>query len=50
MCVSGTDVTFMGVGLLTVEVDSDSEVESFKSSFTQRPNANDPKVLTVVSE
>lgn len=50
MCVSGEDVAFRAVGLLTAEVDLDSEGESFKSGFPQRPKANDSEVLTVVSE
>ena len=50
MCVSGERVAFRAVGLLTVEVDLDSEMETFKSGFPQRPKANEFKVLTVVSE
>lgn len=43
-------MAFGAVGLLAVEVDLDGEMESFKSSFTQGPKANDSEVLTVVSE
>jgi hypothetical protein len=43
-------MAFRVASLLTIEVDLDSEMESFKSSFTQGPKANDSKVLTMVPE
>lgn len=39
------------MNLLAIEkVDLDCEIESLKNSFTQGPEANDSKVLTMVSE